>query len=137
VRFMIQYDLATPPLVSDLHILATVRSSTVDFLSAYNAFSLYIDRDRVEFGVRRSEYIHRWVKKESSTSNDEISVVSNWPKLGGPHVAILPEGQRIFLGELPQGVVIEFATWRGDSVAHSLTNLVRVRVNKDVIADIE
>ena len=101
----IQFDPNSVPLRSDLRVLATVR------VPGAPDRSIYLDAGGTRDDIKRSDYISE-SNEPQLFKQDEVSVVSNWPRFGGPHIVVLPEGQRLLLGELPEGTTVDVALWR-------------------------
>ena len=123
----IQFDPNSVPLRSDLRVLATIRTSGEADLS------IYIDSNGEKQGIRRSDYISE-TNEPGLFKRDEVSVVSNWPRFGGPHVVVLPEGQRLLLGDLPQGTTVDVAVWRTFIMAQTFSNRILVAATPNGIA---
>jgi sortase A len=123
----IQFDPNTVPLRSDLRILVTVR------FPAKPDHSIYLDSNGTREGIKRSEYISA-DNEPALRQQDEVSVVSDWPRYGGPHVVVLPEGQRLLLGELPEGATVEVALWRKFVMAQTFSNRILVASTPNGIA---
>ena len=123
----IQFDSNAVPLRSDLRVLATIRTPGKADLS------IYIDSNGEKQGIRRSDYISE-TNEPGLFKRDEVSVVSNWPRFGGPHVVVLPEGQRLLLGELPQGTTVDVAVWRTFIMAQTFSNRILVAATPNGIA---
>jgi sortase A len=123
----IQFDPNAVPLRSDLRVLATIRTPGEADLS------IYIDSNGEKQGIRRSDYISE-TNEPGLFKRDEVSVVSNWPRFGGPHVVVLPEGQRLLLGELPQGTTVDVAVWRTFIMAQTFSNRILVAATPNGIA---
>lgn len=123
----IQFDPNAVPLRSDLRILATIRTPGESDLS------IYIDSNGEKLGIRRSDYISE-TNEPGLFKRDEVSVVSNWTRFGGPHVVVLPEGQRLLLGELPQGTTVDVAVWRTFIMAQTFSNRILVAATTNGIA---
>ena len=123
----IQFDPNSVPLRSDLRVLATIRTPGEPDLS------IYLDSNGEKQGIRRSDYISE-TNEPGLFKRDEVSVVSNWPRFGGPHVVVLPEGQRLLLGELPQGTTVDVAVWRTFIMAQTFSNRILVAATPNGIA---
>jgi len=123
----IQFDPNAVPLRSDLRVLATIRTPGQPDLS------IYIDSNGEKQGIHRSDYISE-TNEPGLFKRDEVSVVSNWPRFGGPHVVVLPEGQRLLLGELPQGTTVDVAVWRTFIMAQTFSNRILVAATPNGIA---
>jgi len=123
----IQFDPNTVPLRSDLRILVTVR------FPAKPDHSIYLDSNGTREGIKRSEYISA-DNEPALRQQDEVSVVSDWPRYGGPHVVVLPEGQRLLLGQLPEGATVEVALWRKFVMAQTFSNRILVASTPNGIA---
>jgi LPXTG-site transpeptidase (sortase) family protein len=123
----IQFDPNAVPLRSDLRILATIRTP------GESDISIYLDRDGEKQSIRRADYISE-TNEPGLFKRDEVSVVSNWPRFGGPHVVVLPEGQRLLLGELPQGTTVDVAVWRTFIMAQTFSNRILVAATPNGIA---
>jgi hypothetical protein len=123
----IQFDPNTVPLRSDLRILVTVRFPTKP------DHSIYLDSNGTREGIKRSEYISA-DNEPALRKQDEVSVVSDWPRYGGPHVVVLPEGQRLLLGQLPEGATVEVALWRKFVMAQTFSNRILVASTPNGIA---
>lgn len=123
----IQFDPNAVPLRSDLRVLATIRTPGEPDLS------IYIDSNGEKQDIRRSDYISE-TNEPGLFKRDEVSVVSNWPRFGGPHVVVLPEGQRLLLGELPQGTTVDVAVWRTFIMAQTFSNRILVAATPNGIA---
>ena len=123
----IQFDPNAVPLRSDLRILATIRTPSESDIS------IYLDRDGEKQSIRRTDYISE-TNEPGLFKRDEVSVVSNWPRFGGPHVVVLPEGQRLLLGELPQGTTVDVAVWRTFIMAQTFSNRILVAATPNGIA---
>jgi len=115
----IQFDPNSVPLRSDLRILATIR------ISGAPDRSIYLDLDGSKEGVKRTDYISD-SNEPQMFKQDEVSVVSNWPRFGGPHIVVLPEGQRLLLGQLPQGATVDVSLWRKFIMAQTFSNRILV-----------
>jgi hypothetical protein len=123
----IQFDPNSVPLRSDLRVLATIRFPNEPDRS------IYLDANGPKENVQRSDYISE-TNEPQLFKQDDVSVVSNWPRFGGPHAVILPEGQRLLLGELPQGATVEVALWRKFIMAQTFSNRVLVAATAAGIA---
>jgi sortase A len=123
----IQFDPNAVSLRSDLRVLATIRTPGQPDLS------IYIDSNGEKQGIHRSDYISE-TNEPGLFKRDEVSVVSNWPRFGGPHVVVLPEGQRLLLGELPQGTTVDVAVWRTFIMAQTFSNRILVAATPNGIA---
>ncbi len=123
----IQFDPNSVPLRSDLRVLATIRTPGEADLS------IYLDSNGEKQGIRRSDYISE-TNEPGLFKRDEVSVVSNWPRFGGPHVVVLPEGQRLLLGDLPQGTTVDVAVWRTFIMAQTFSNRILVAATPNGIA---
>lgn len=118
--FIIRFDPDSPELESDLRILVTVKSETADELSYYR------DSNGTRQNINRSEFVSKSTQPRV-IKQDDISVATNWPKSGGPNVVLLPEGQRVLLGDLPDGVSVDISLWRTFIMAQTFTNRILVR----------
>ena len=123
----IQFDPNSVPLRSDLRVLATVRTP------GQPDHSLYLDSNGQKQGIPRADYISE-TNEPGLFKRDEVSVVSNWPRFGGPQVVILPEGQRLLLGELAQGATVDVALWRKFIRAQTFSNRILVVATENGIA---
>lgn len=123
----IQFDPNAIPLRSDLRVLVTIRAA------GQPDHSIYFDRNGEKQGIARANYISETIEP-GLFKRDEVSVVSNWTRFGGPHVVMLPEGQRILLGELPQGTTVEVAVWRTFLMAQTFSNRILVAATPNGIA---
>jgi sortase A len=123
----IQFDSNSVPLRSDLRVLATVR-----FPGAVDR-SIYLDLNGSKKDVKRSDYISE-ANEPGLFKQDEVSVVSNWPRFGGPHIVVLPEGQRLLLGKLSEGTTVEVALWRTFIMAQTFSNRILVASTPNGIA---
>ena len=123
----IQFDPNAIPLRSDLRVLVTIRAA------GQPDHSIYFDRNGEKQGISRANYISETIEP-GLFKRDEVSVVSNWTRFGGPHVVMLPEGQRLLLGELPQGTTVEVAVWRTFLMAQTFSNRILVAATPNGIA---
>ena len=123
----IQFDPNSVPLRSDLRVLATIR------IPGQPDHSLYLDSNGQKQGIPRADYISE-ENEPGLFKRDEVSVVSNWPRFGGPNVVILPEGQRLLLGELAQGATVDVALWRKFIRAQTFSNRILVAATESGIA---
>ena len=123
----IQFDPNAVPLRSDLRVLATIRTPGEADLS------IYIDSNGEKQGIHRSDYISE-TNEPGLFKRDEVSVVSNWPRFGGPHIVVLPEGQRLLLGELAQGTTVDVALWRTFLMAQTFSNRILVAATPNGIS---
>ena len=123
----IQFDPNSVPLRSDLRVLATVR------VPGAPDRSIYLDAGGTRDDIKRSDYISE-SNEPQLFKQDEVSVVSNWPRFGGPHIVVLPEGQRLLLGELPEGTTVDVALWRKFILAQTFSNRVLVAATGKGIA---
>jgi sortase A len=123
----IQFDPNSVPLRSDLRVLVTIRST------GQPDQTLYFDHNGEKPGINRAEYISE-TNEPGLFKQDEVSVVSNWPRFGGPHIVVLPEGQRLLLGKLPEGTTVEVALWRRFIMAQTFSNRILVAATPNGIA---
>ena len=123
----IQFDPNSVPLRSDLRVLATVR------VPGEPDRSLYLDSSGTREDIKRSDYISESIEPQLF-KQDDVSVVSNWPRFGGPHIVVLPEGQRLLLGELAEGTTVDVALWRKFIMAQTFSNRILVVATGDGIA---
>jgi sortase A len=123
----IQFDPNSVPLRSDLRVLVTIRST------GQPDHTIYFDRNGEKPGINRAEYISE-TNEPGLFKQDEVSVVSNWPRFGGPHIVVLPEGQRLLLGKLPEGTTVEVALWRRFIMAQTFSNRILVAATPNGIA---
>ena len=123
----VQFDNDAVPLRSDLRVLATIR------FPGEPDRSIYIDSDGPKEGVKRTDYISATLEPKLF-KRDEVSIISNWPRFGGPHVVVLPEGQRLLLGQLPQGATVDVALWRKFIMAQTFSNRILVTATPDGVA---
>lgn len=123
----IQFDPNSVPLRSDLRVLVTIRST------GQPDHTIYFDRNGEKPGINRAEYISE-TNEPGLFKQDEVSVVSNWPRFGGPHIVVLPEGQRLLLGKLPEGTTVEVALWRKFIMAQTFSNRILVAATPNGIA---
>lgn len=123
----IQFDPNSVPLRSDLRVLATIR------FPGEPDHSIYLDANGPKEGVKRSDYISETIEPQLF-KQDNVSVVSNWPRFGGPHIVVLPEGQRLLLGQLAEGVTVDVALWRKFIMAQTFSNRILVAATGNGIA---
>jgi len=123
----IQFDPNSVPLRSDLRVLVTIRTA------GQPDQSIYFDRNGEQSGINRTQYISE-TNQPGLFKQDEVSVVSNWPRFGGPHIVVLPEGQRLLLGKLPEGTTVEVALWRKFIMAQTFSNRILVAATPNGIA---
>jgi sortase A len=123
----IQFDPNSVPLRSDLRILVTIRTI------GQPDQSIYFDSNGEQPGINRTKYISE-TNQPGLLKQDEVSVVSNWPRFGGPHIVVLPEGQRLLLGKLPEGTTVEVALWRKFIMAQTFSNRILVAATPNGIA---
>jgi len=123
----IKFDPNSVPLRSDLRILATIR------ISGAPDRSIYLDLNGSKEDVKRSDYISEIIEPQLF-KQDEVSVVSNWPRFGGPHIVVLPEGQRLLLGQLPEGATVDVSLWRKFIMAQTFSNRILVAATPNGIA---
>ncbi len=123
----IQFDPNSVPLRSDLRVLATIR------FPGEPDRSIYLDSNGPKEGVKRSDYISE-TNEPQLFKQDDVSVVSNWPRFGGPHIVVLPEGQRLLLGQLAEGVTVDVALWRKFIMAQTFSNRILVAATGNGIA---
>lgn len=123
----IQFDPNSVPLRSDLRILVTIRTV------GQPDQSIYLDRNGEQSGINRTKYISE-TNQPGLLKQDEVSVVSNWSRFGGPHIVVLPEGQRLLLGKLPEGTTVEVALWRNFNMAQTFSNRILVAATPNGIA---
>ena len=123
----IQFDPNSVPLRSDLRVLATIR------FPGEPDRSIYLDANGPKEGVKRSDYISE-TNEPQLFKQDDVSVVSNWPRFGGPHVVVLPEGQRLLLGQLAEGATVDVSLWRKFIMAQTFSNRILVAATGNGIA---
>jgi hypothetical protein len=123
----IQFDPNSVPLRSDLRVLATIR------FPGEPDRSIYLDANGPKEGVKRSDYISETIEPQLF-KQDDVSVVSNWPRFGGPHIVVLPEGQRLLLGQLAEGATVDVALWRKFIMAQTFSNRILVAATGKGIA---
>ena len=123
----IQFDPNSVPLRSDLRVLATIR------VPGQPDRSIYLDVNGPREGVKRSDYISETIEPQLF-KQDDVSVVSNWPRFGGPHIVVLPEGQRLLLGQLPEGATVDVSLWRKFIMAQTFSNRILVAATGNGIA---
>ncbi len=123
----IQFDNDAVPLRSDLRVLATIR------FRGEPVHSIYLDSNGSKEGIKRSDYISATLEPQLF-KQDEVSVVSNWPRYGGPNIVVLPEGQRLLLGQLAEGVTVDVALWRRFIMAQTFSNRILVAATDTGIA---
>jgi sortase A len=123
----IQFDPNSVPLRSDLRVLATIRTP------GQPDRSIYLDLNGPKEDVKRSDFISE-TNEPQLFKQDEVSVVSNWPRFGGPHIVTLPEGQRLLLGQLPEGATVDVALWRKFIMAQTFSNRILVAATPNGIA---
>lgn len=123
----IQFDPNSVPLRSDLRVLATIR------FPGEPDRSIYLDANGPKEGVKRSDHISETIEPQLF-KQDDVSVVSNWPRFGGPHIVVLPEGQRLLLGQLAQGTTVDVALWRKFIMAQTFSNRILVAATGNGIA---
>jgi sortase A len=123
----IQFDPNSVPLRSDLRVLATIRTP------GQPDRSIYLDLNGPREDVKRSDFISE-TNEPQLFKQDEVSVVSNWPRFGGPHIVTLPEGQRLLLGQLPEGATVDVALWRKFIMAQTFSNRILVAATPNGIA---
>jgi sortase A len=123
----IQFDPNSVPLRSDLRVLATIR------FPGEPDRSIYLDVNGPKEDINRSDYISENIEPRLF-KQDEVSVVSNWPRFGGPHIVVLPEGQRLLLGQLAEGATVDVALWRKFIMAQTFSNRILVAATGNGIA---
>ena len=123
----IQFDPNSVPLRSDLRVLATIR------VPGQPDRSIYLDVNGPREGVKRSDYISETIEPQLF-KQDDVSVVSNWTRFGGPHIVVLPEGQRLLLGQLPEGATVDVSLWRKFIMAQTFSNRILVAATGNGIA---
>ena len=123
----IQFDPNSVPLRSDLRVLATIR------FPGEPDRSIYLDAKGPKEGVKRSDYISE-TNEPQLFKQDDVSVVSNWPRFGGPHIVVLPEGQRLLLGQLAEGATVDVSLWRKFIMAQTFSNRILVAATGNGIA---
>ena len=123
----IQFDPNSVPLRSDLRVLATIR------FPGESDRSIYLDINGPKEDVNRADYISENIEPQLF-KQDEVSVVSNWPRFGGPHIVVLPEGQRLLLGQLAEGATVDVALWRKFIMAQTFSNRILVAATGNGIA---
>ena len=123
----IQFDPNSVPLRSDLRVLATIR------FPGESDRSIYLDINGPKEDVNRADYISENIEPQLF-KQDEVSVVSNWPRFGGPHIVVLPEGQRLLLGQLAEGATVDVALWHKFIMAQTFSNRVLVAATGNGIA---
>jgi LPXTG-site transpeptidase (sortase) family protein len=123
----IQFDPNSVPLRSDLRVLATIR------FPGESDRSIYLDINGLKEDVNRADYISENIEPQLF-KQDEVSVVSNWPRFGGPHIVVLPEGQRLLLGQLAEGATVDVALWRKFIMAQTFSNRILVAATGNGIA---
>ena len=122
----IQFDPNSMPLRSDLRVLATIR------LPGEPDYSIYLDSNGCKEGIERSDFISATLEPKLF-KQDDVSVTSNWPRYGGPQVVLLPEGQRLLLGQLSEGISVDVALWRRFIMAQTFSNRILVVATGDGI----
>jgi sortase A len=95
--------------------------------------SIYLDRNGEKQGINRVQYISE-ENEPGLLKQDEVSVLSNWSRFGGPHIVVLPEGQRLLLGKLSEGTTVEVALWRTFIMAQTFSNRILVAATPNGIA---
>lgn len=123
----IQFDPNSVPLRSDLRVLATIR------FPGEPDRSIYLDTNGPKEGIKRSDYISE-TNEPQLFKQDDVSVVSNWPRFGGPHIVVLPEGQRLLLGQLADGATVDVSLWRKFIMAQTFSNRILVAATGNGIA---
>jgi sortase A len=123
----IQFDPNSVPLRSDLRIMATIR------FPGKPDRSIYLDVNGPKEDINRSDYISENIEPQLF-KQDDVSVVSNWPRFGGPHIVVLPEGQRLLLGQLAEGATVDVALWRKFIMAQTFSNRILVAATGNGIA---
>ena len=123
----IQFDPNSVPLRSDLRVLATIR------IPGEPDRSIYLDTNGPKEGIKRSDYISE-TNEPQLFKQDDVSVVSNWPRFGGPHIVVLPEGQRLLLGQLADGATVDVSLWRKFIMAQTFSNRILVAATGNGIA---
>ena len=123
----IQFDPNSVPLRSDLRVLATIR------FPGEPDRSIYLDSNGPKENVKRSDFISETIEPQLF-KQDDVSVVSNWPRFGGPHIVVLPEGQRLLLGQLAEGATVDVALWRKFIMAQTFSNRILVAATGNGIA---
>jgi sortase A len=118
--FEISFDPDSPEIVSDLRVLVTIKTVSGDDTHIYR------DSSGTRENVQRRDYVSE-AKTPRVVKQDEISIATNWPKSGGPNIVLLPEGQRLLLGELPEGISVDVSLWRTFIMAQNFTNRILVR----------
>lgn len=123
----IQFDPNSVPLRSDLRVLATIR------FPGEPDRSIYLDTNGPKEGIKRSDYISE-TNEPQLFKQDDVSVVSNWPRFGGPHIVVLPEGQRLLLGQLADGATVDVSLRRKFIMAQTFSNRILVAATGNGIA---
>jgi sortase A len=95
--------------------------------------SIYLDVNGPKEDINRSDYISENIEPQLF-KQDDVSVVSNWPRFGGPHIVVLPEGQRLLLGQLAEGATVDVALWRKFIMAQTFSNRILVAATGNGIA---
>jgi LPXTG-site transpeptidase (sortase) family protein len=123
----IQFDPDAVPLRSDLRVLATIR------FPGKPDHSIYLDLNGPKEGVKRSDYISEIIEPQV-LKRDEVSFFSKWSRFGGPHIVVLPEGQRLLLGRIVEGTTVDVALWRTFDMAQTFSNRILVAATPNGIA---
>lgn len=123
----IQFDPDAVPLRSDLRVLATIR------FPGKPDHSIYLDLIGPKEGVKRSDYISEIIEPQL-LKRDEVSIFSSWSRFGGPHIVVLPEGQRLLLGQIAAGTTVDVALWRNFDMAQTFSNRILVAATPNGIA---
>jgi len=126
----IQFRPDAVSLRSDLRVLATIR------FPGKPDHSIYLDLNGPKEGVKRSDYISETIEPQLF-KRDEVSVFSHWSRFGGPHIVVLPEGQRLLLGQLAEGTTVDVALWRTFDKAQTFSNRILVAATPNGIVALQ